>query len=107
MAIRGGIAPRRRTRAPNFLLGDIGKMGKTSPSQAVPAFVQPKLRVLEPGSPDYIRRERLLKLMRDDSKPQSERTQAAIEALPLCYVQPDPIDNVTHTFSKPKTSRKR
>lgn len=69
-----------------------------SANQEVPVFVQPKLRVLEQGSPDHIRRERLLKIMRDETRSQSERTQAAIEALPLCYVQPDPITTVTKTI---------
>lgn len=98
MAIREGAAPRGRKLAPTR---------NAFANLPEPAFVQPELRVLEPGSSDHIRRERLLKIMRDESKPQSERTQAAIEALPLCYVQPDPIVTVTHTFSRPKTTRKR
>lgn len=66
---------------------------------------QLKLRVLKPGSPDYIRRERLLKIMRDETNPESVRTQAAIEALPLCHVEPDPILTVTYNASK--STRKR
>jgi len=82
MAVRSGTASLRRAN----------RSGSRKPhAPSVGAFVQPKLRELEPGSPDYIRREQLLKIMRDPRSSAENRQQAAIEALPLCYIQPDPI----------------
>jgi hypothetical protein len=54
------------------------------------------LRELEPGSPEAKRRDKLLVIMRDPNRPQEERLQAAVEALPLCHTMLEPI--VVHTF---------
>lgn len=56
------------------------------------------MKELKPGSPDAARRDRLLAIMRDEMRPQDERIQAAIEALPLCHEELPPI--VTYTGSR-------
>ena len=81
-----------------------GNTGRRLPSGGT--FIEPKLRELEAGTPDHIERERLLGIMRDETKLQSERDQAAIEALPFCYIKPNPIVTVRHRIHLPK-ARKR
>ncbi len=56
----------------------------------------PIRRELDPDSPEAIKRERLLTIMRDRSRPEEERLDAAVAALPLCYERPAPVYVVTN-----------
>jgi len=76
-------APTKKARAPR-------------PTFEIPAPVTPRPRVLEPGTPEYVRRGELLAIMNDETRPEDERRQAAMDALPLCYLEADPIVIVRH-----------
>jgi hypothetical protein len=49
------------------------------------------LKELPPGSPEAKRRDELLAIMRDETRPIEEQLQAAKEALPLCHEETPPI----------------
>ena len=44
-----------------------------------------KMRELPPGSPEAVRRDELLAIMRDEPRSDEERDAAAIAAAPLCH----------------------
>jgi hypothetical protein len=50
-----------------------------------------KLKVLPPNSPEAKRRDDLLAIMRDETKPEDERFRATLAALPLCHEEVPPI----------------
>jgi hypothetical protein len=54
-----------------------------------------KMRELQPGSPEAARRDVLLAIMRDETRPKEERIEAAIAALPLCHEEAPPRVVVT------------
>ena len=51
----------------------------------------PRPRTLRPGSPEQKRLDELLRVLRDDSRPDGERLAAAKEALPLQHIDPEVV----------------
>lgn len=67
------------------------------------AYLEPKLRTLAPGTAEFERREILLAIMNDPTASAEERDRAAFEALPLCYLEQDPIVVVHHRTGSRRT----
>jgi hypothetical protein len=63
-----------------------------------------KLKVLPPNSPEAKRRDDLLAIMRDETKPEDERFRATLAALPLCHEEVPPIVVYTRSI-RPKKKR--
>lgn len=70
-------------------------------------MVMPKDRILKPGSPEQIRRDELLAIMRDPNRANEERLQAAIEALPLCHEPVPPIVTINGRIANLAKDSKR
>jgi hypothetical protein len=66
-----------------------------------------KLKVLPPNSPEAKRRDELLAIMRNETRPEEERDSATIAALSLCHEEVPPIVVYTNRTSIGGTKMKR
>jgi hypothetical protein len=63
------------------------------------------MKPLNPGSAEAVKRDELLAIMRDETKSDDERLQAAIAAAPLCHEVVKPV--IVGSVSGPKRPVRR